>query len=69
MIRQPNSALWSLLHIPYDTYDIAVTFILGIVLGIARVKTDSLWSPLLLHSLVNLIVTVEVAININSLVS
>lgn len=63
------SLLWSLLHTQYDLYEIAMIFAHGIVLGIARIRTDSLWSPLLLHSLGNLIATVEVAININRLLN
>ena len=60
--------VWALLHLQYGVYDIATVFVLGLVLGIARFKTDSLWSPLLMHSFVNLIATLEVAINVNTLV-
>lgn len=61
--------LWSLLHIDYELYEIAAIFVSGIVLGIARFKTNSLWSPMLMHAFMNLIATFEVAINVNGLLS
>ncbi|MFC2020811.1 CPBP family intramembrane glutamic endopeptidase, partial [Chloroflexota bacterium] len=63
-----TALLWSLLHIQYDIYGITTIFVLGILLGIVRFKTGSLWSPLLIHTFVNFIATLQVAININSLV-
>lgn len=59
---------WAVIHLQYGVYEIATIFVLGIVLGIARFKTDSLWSPLIMHAFVNLVATLELAININSLV-
>ena len=63
-----TALIWAVIHMQYGLYEIATIFVLGIVLGIARFKTDSLWSPLLMHAFVNLVATLEVAININSLV-
>jgi membrane protease YdiL (CAAX protease family) len=60
--------VWSLLHLQYGVYEIATIFVTGLALGIARFKTDSLWSPLLMHSFMNFIATLEVAINVNALV-
>ena len=62
--------VWALLHIgQYGAYEIATIFVLGIVLGIVRYKTGSLWSPLIVHAFSNLIATLEVALYINGLVS
>jgi membrane protease YdiL (CAAX protease family) len=53
---------WSLMHTQYGSYEIATIFVGGIVLGILRVKTGSLWSPLIMHMLGNLVATTEVAV-------
>lgn len=55
---------WSLLHTQYGWYEIATIFVEGIVLGILRVKTRSLWSPLIMHMFANLIATIEVAVKV-----
>jgi membrane protease YdiL (CAAX protease family) len=59
---------WALMHLPADLYDIAVIFVLGIVLGIVRIKTDSLWSPLIIHAFNNLVAMVLVALSVNGLI-
>jgi membrane protease YdiL (CAAX protease family) len=50
---------WALLHVQYDWVQILMIFFLGILLGIARSTTRSLWSPLMIHSLNNLLAMVE----------
>lgn len=57
-----TSVIWALLHVQYNYYEMALIFLLGIVLGIARHKTDSLWSPLIVHSFNNLLAMVMVAL-------
>jgi len=57
---------WAILHVQYGVYEIATIFLLGIVLGIMRFKTGSLWSPLLMHAFFNLIATLQVALNSNT---
>ncbi|MFC1954068.1 lysostaphin resistance A-like protein [Chloroflexota bacterium] len=64
-----TALIWALIHTQYDVYVIAAIFVSGIVLGIVRFKTGSLWSSLLMHALWNLIATLQLAFNINSLVS
>jgi hypothetical protein len=59
---------WSLLHVQYGFYDIATIFVLGIILGIVRMKTDSLWSPLIMHAFNNLVAMILVALSISELV-
>jgi uncharacterized protein len=46
--------VWASLHIQYNFVYIAIIFFVGIALGFARVRTGSLWSPILMHSLFNL---------------
>ena len=50
-----TSLLWTIIHIQYDIYGMAQIFFMGIILGIMRYKTGSLWSPILMHSFGNLV--------------
>lgn len=56
------AAGWSLMHVQYDVYSIAHIFVGGILLGAARLKTRSLYPPLAMHALMNLIATIEAAL-------
>ncbi len=57
-----TTLLWAPLHLQYDIFQIAIIFILGIILGIVRHKTDSLLSPLIIHSFNNLVAMVLMSI-------
>jgi len=48
-----SAALFALIH--WDLYRAAFTFALGLALGVLRVRTGSLLSPVLAHALVNTI--------------
>ncbi|MFC2024551.1 lysostaphin resistance A-like protein [Chloroflexota bacterium] len=61
-----TSALWAVLHIQYNVYGMVQILIIGIALGITRFKTGSLWSPLLMHFVLNLTATVMLALNLGS---
>jgi membrane protease YdiL (CAAX protease family) len=56
------TVIWGSLHVQYDLYDISFVFLLGILFGWAREKTGTVTVPLILHVLVNLVATVEVAL-------
>jgi len=49
-----TAAMWTLLHIQYEASGMSIIFFLGIVLGIVRYKTGSLWTVILIHALWNL---------------
>jgi len=57
-----TALIWTLFHIQYGVYGMATIFVLGIVLGIARHKTESLWSPLLMHVFVNSVAMLQLAL-------
>ena len=57
-----TAGLWALLHVQYDAYGIALVFALGLLLGIARARTGSLWVPIAMHSAANLVATIETAV-------
>ena len=62
-----TAASWAALHIQYDLYGILSILVLGIVLGIVRLKTGSLWTTLILHSLWNLAAIVGTALYVNGI--
>ncbi len=59
------AAVWSLFHFQYGLYEIVTIFFLGVLFGIVRFKTGSLWSVLLMHAFGNLIAMLAVALNVN----
>lgn len=62
-----TSAAWSAIHMQYDLYGILHIFFFGILLGVAREKSGSIFVTMSMHSLVNLIATLEASIYINYL--
>jgi uncharacterized protein len=56
-----TSFLWAVIHIQYDLYGIITIFLVGIFFGIARHKTGSIFVPMLIHALNNLIAMLETA--------
>lgn len=46
---------WSVIHFQYGRYIIATIFVLGIVLGMARLRTNSLYVTIAMHATVNAI--------------
>jgi membrane protease YdiL (CAAX protease family) len=53
---------WALLHVQYDAFDDAMIFVLGVFLGVARLRTGSTRVTCALHALWNLAATAEVAL-------
>jgi membrane protease YdiL (CAAX protease family) len=59
-----SSLIWSAMHLQYDAYGIASIFVSGLLLGWARLRTDSTVTPMVMHALMNLVATVEVVVKI-----
>lgn len=53
--------LWSVIHFQYDWYGVSVIFAAGLLLGYARLKTNSIYPCILMHALMNLVATIQVA--------
>lgn len=53
---------WAALHLQYNIYGMAEVLVLGVALGIVRLKTGSLWGCLAIHSFWNIIATVATAV-------
>jgi membrane protease YdiL (CAAX protease family) len=54
-----TSLAWTVLHVQYGVYELTTIFALGIVFGVARLKTGSIYPPLAMHSLFNLLAMVQ----------
>jgi uncharacterized protein len=64
-----TSLLWTTLHIQYDFYGMITIFVLGIIIGIVRFRTNSLWSCLLIHFLVNLTAMIQTTLIVNGILT
>jgi membrane protease YdiL (CAAX protease family) len=62
-----TAAAWAALHIQYDLFGIINVLILGLVFGIIRLKTGSLWSTVLLHAVWNLAAMIGTVLFINGI--
>jgi membrane protease YdiL (CAAX protease family) len=60
---------WALLHIQYNLYGIATIFVMGILFGIVRIKTGSLWSTLIMHAFANMVALIQVALHLEGIIS
>ncbi|MFZ1935692.1 MAG: type II CAAX endopeptidase family protein [Thermoguttaceae bacterium] len=54
-----TAAVWSVIHLQYSAYEVAVIFLSGILLGVARATSNSVYLTIGLHSLMNVVATVE----------
>lgn len=50
-----SALLWAANHLQYDWYDIILVFLLGLIMGFAKIKTASIYTPLAMHATVNLL--------------
>ncbi|MBW2181541.1 MAG: CPBP family intramembrane metalloprotease [Deltaproteobacteria bacterium] len=57
-----TSLLWAVIHTQYDYYDITAIFIMGVILGFARIKSKSILTTIYLHAFMNLVATIETAV-------
>lgn len=57
-----TSAAWAVIHTQYGYIDMSIIFFLGILLGYARFKSNSILVPIAMHSFINLLATIQAAI-------
>ena len=60
-----TSLLWAFIHLQYDFYEISIIFFMGLILGTARWKTNSVLLPIGLHSFINFVAMIETMIYIS----
>ncbi len=51
---------WAAMHTQYDAYGLATVFVLGLLLGLARAVTGSLYLTTAMHMVTNAIATIEI---------
>ena len=56
------AAVWAAIHLQYDYYDMSWVFLFGLLLGLAHWHTGSLFVPIIMHMLVNLLATIVTAL-------
>ncbi|HXU75872.1 MAG TPA: HAD-IA family hydrolase [Methylomirabilota bacterium] len=56
-----TAGTWAAIHLQYDAYARGTIFVVGLVLGLARLRTNSVYTGLFLHALMNLLGTLEAA--------
>jgi membrane protease YdiL (CAAX protease family) len=61
-----TSLLWAVIHLQYDIYGMATVFALGLLFGMARLKTDSIHLLMVMHSFVGLVATMETALYVGT---
>lgn len=54
---------WAVIHTQYEWCGILVIFLGGILIGIARIRTCSILTPLLMHCAMNLIASVQLIVH------
>ena len=54
-----TALVWSVIHLQYSAYEVTVIFLAGILLGVARARSNSIYLTIGLHSLMNIIATIE----------
>jgi membrane protease YdiL (CAAX protease family) len=61
-----TSVIWAVIHLQYGIYGIATVLALGLLFGIARLKTDSIHLLMVMHSLTSLVATMETAVYVHA---
>jgi len=59
-----TSLVWAGFHLQYGLFEIASIFVLGVIFGIVRYKTGSLWAPMIMHTFNNLMAVLLIALEI-----
>ncbi|NLW46091.1 MAG: CPBP family intramembrane metalloprotease [Firmicutes bacterium] len=57
-----TSLCWSFLHMQYDWYGVLQIFLGGLLFGYARYKSGSVYVPVAMHALQNLVATIEATV-------
>lgn len=57
-----TSIIFGFVHFQYDIYGMVTALAIGLLLGTARWKTDSLYPPIVMHALINFLATLEAAL-------
>lgn len=56
-----TALIWAIIHGQYETFELLMIFFFGILLGYARVLTESVYTPMAMHFLMNFVASVQMA--------
>ena len=56
-----TSVFWGAIHTQYELFEIMFIVGMGLILGYARIKTRSIFTPFIMHAMINAIAMFEVA--------
>ncbi len=56
-----SALLWAANHFQYDLFEMILVFLLGVIMGFAKIKTGSIYTPVAMHTSVNLLTFVVTA--------
>jgi hypothetical protein len=56
-----TAVFWGVIHTQYELYEMMFIVGMGLILGYARIKTRSIFTPFAMHSMINGIAIIEVA--------
>jgi HAD superfamily hydrolase (TIGR01509 family) len=59
-----TALLWAMIHVQYNLYGMGLIFITGLFLGWARWQTNSAITTIVLHALMNLLATIQAAVQV-----
>jgi uncharacterized protein len=54
-----TAVCFAIIHLQYDLYGIVLILVIGLLLGLARWKTGSLWVCIWLHAVLNTVATIQ----------
>jgi membrane protease YdiL (CAAX protease family) len=57
-----TSAIWAFIHFQYELVYLVMIFVIGLVLGYARFKANSIYVPIMMHIFFNLMAGIELYI-------
>ncbi len=55
-----TSLMWTALHVQYGFIVLTWLFLLGVIIGYARQKTGSIWTPIIMHAFNNTLASIEI---------
>jgi membrane protease YdiL (CAAX protease family) len=61
-----TALLWASLHLQYSLFGMASIMVMGLVFGFVRLKTGSLWSTILMHTVWNALALLLVVLSLRS---
>ncbi len=57
-----TALVWAGFHLQYGLFEIASIFVLGLIFGVMRYKTGSIWAPMIMHAFNNLVVVLMLSL-------